>query len=210
MITLNHPSGLTQRFAVADLAGGGESEFGTLLQGPVDVVYSDPPWSPGNEKWWRRYAKTAAPKDYNDLLRGWCNCVIAAQPKHVFCEQSINSVHRQLLLDLIANLPDWRWPLLEQWEVKYGSPLRPNVLMHFGFEPLNVNPTGMHGEKMTSRVFDGLLWKHGQTFADPCMGLGMTSRMAHYYRANCIGTELNPSRLQRTIDWLLAHGYVQS
>jgi hypothetical protein len=37
---------------------------------------------------------------------------------------------------------------------------------------------------------------------DPCIGKGMTSRMALYYQWDCIGTEINPKRLGKTITWL--------
>ena len=45
--------------------------------------------------------------------------------------------------------------------------------------------------------------------ADPCTGLGMTSRMAHEFGCSFVGTELAAKRLERTIGWLLSRGYAE-
>lgn len=217
-----HPSGRTQRLAVADLRAGGVEVFLGLCGGALDVVYSDPPWNPGNEKWWRRHAGEEEPcADYEGLVRAWCEAVAGSQPAHIFCEQSVNFAHRAYLMRAvnrcpawIAREPDglhrWRWPLLELWTVQYGSPKRPNMLLHFGREKLSTDPSGLHNEAMTRCVFEGVDWhRFGRraTVGDPCMGLGTTSRMADAFDLHCVGTELNPTRLARTIDWLVKHGY---
>ena len=200
-----------QRLAVADLTADGAGVLDGLRDGrPVAVVYSDPPWSPGNEKWWRRRAGAAPPVAYTALLDGWCRAVAACRPEHVFCEQSIHAGHRQQLLDAVARCPGWTLPLLEQWEVRYGSPKRPNVLLHFGREALRTDPSGMSGEPMTRRVLEGLALPAGAVAADPCTGLGMTSRMAHEFGLSFIGTELDPARLARTRGWLEKRGYRES
>jgi hypothetical protein len=147
------------------------------------------------------------PGSYTDLLDAWCRAVVACSTLHICCEQSVNDAHRQLLLDAVARCPHWTLPLREQWVVQYGSPLRPNVLLHFGHVRLATDPTGLHGEAMTRRGFEGLDLAPGGTVADPCLGMGMTSRMAHRFGQHCFGTELNAARLDRTIGWLLKQGY---
>lgn len=209
----NETTRQTQRLAVADLlSGGGETLLGMRDGRRVAVVYSDPPWNPGNEKWWRRHAGAEPPTDYNHLLDAWCACVAAFEPLHVFCEQSVNPKHRAMFTDAVARCPGWAFPLIEQWMVYYGSPgsrscSRPNTLLHFGHEPIATDPTGMSGEAMTRTVFDGLRLAPGDLVADPCMGKGMTSRQAHLHGLECIGTELNAARLDKTVAWLLKHGY---
>jgi hypothetical protein len=47
----------------------------------------------------------------------------------------------------------------------------------------------------------------GEVVFDPCIGLGMTARMAHYFNMICYGNELNPIRLRRTLLWLSKKGY---
>jgi hypothetical protein len=65
----------------------------------------------------------------------------------------------------------------------------------------------MAGEPMTIRVCAGLQLPPGSVVVDPCMGKGMTSRMAHYFDWDCVGVEINPKRLAKTIEWLGRQGY---
>ena len=200
-----------QAFAVADLLKDGPLTFARLRgDRPMAVIYSDPPWNPGNEKYWRRRAGAAVPVNYSDLLSAWCRCVVESNPDHVFCEQSVIEKHHGMLLDVIGKTPGWRWPLLKQWTVQYGHPLRPNVLMHFGSDLLRTDPSGMSGEAMTRRVFEGLHLAPGSLIGDPCVGLGTTSRIAHAFGHHCIGTELDTGRLGRTIKWILRAGYTEA
>ena len=203
-----------QRLAVADLLVGSGEAFRALIPSPGILVYSDPPWNPGNEKWWRRHARAEPPIAYDQLLDAWCNCVAACCPRDVFCEQSFNAKHRSLFIDAVARCPGWQLPLLKEWTVYYGSPgsrscLRPNALLHFGSIPLTTDPSGLSGEAMTQRVFDGLALPSGTYVADPCMGKGMTSRQAHKHGCHCFGTELNAARLDYAIKWLLKNGYTE-
>lgn len=201
--------GQEQRLAVADLTTDeGLATFAGLLDGlTVSIVYSDPPWNPGNERYWRHHAKATSTRGYDVLLDAWCRCVVACRPEHVLVEQSVNLAHKQMLLDAIGRCDGWVLPHLEEWVVQYGSPRRPNALLHFGGEKLRTYPGGMHGMGMTREVFRGLTIRPGTAVADPCMGLGTTSRVAHEYGLSCVGTELNPARLERTIGRLVKLGY---
>ena len=223
MRTFCHPSGQEQKLVVADLTKDGAGLFTKAIgTGRSTVVYSDPPWNPGNEKYWRRFAKLEPPTAYDELLRGWCACVVAAAPQHIFVEQSVIPKHKQMLLDAIAIAPGWKLPLLEEWVCIYGSPKRPNALLHFGLERLTTDPTGMSGLEMVRTVIRGLPILSGDlrrqpgvksprpVLSDPCMGLGTTSRIAHEFGFDCVGTELNTARLDRTIGNLLKLGYVES
>lgn len=209
MIQLFNDNGLSQKLAIVDLTKPEGPEIFHSL-GPADVIYSDPPWSPGNEKWWRRYAKVSPPLAYTNLLMAWCKCVTGCLANDVFVEQSIIDSHRKMLTDVIKTTSSWRLGnVLEQWVTRYGSPKRDNVLMHFGTKPLQVDPTGLSGVTMTKTVILALGLSHGSIIGDPCTGLGMTSRIAHMAGCNFIGTELNADRLNKTIAWLKKHGYRQ-
>lgn len=208
----------TQRLAVTDLTKGGAETFAALLDGRrAEIVYSDPPWNPGNEKYWRRFAGEDVPKSYDALLDGWCRCVALARPDHVFVEQSVNSAHKAMLLRAVERCAGWTLPFLEEWVCQYGAPKRPNALLHFGTERLTTDPGGMSGVAMVRTVFEGLpsfrlRGSASETLtlvADPCMGLGTTSRVAHIMGLSCIGTELNPKRLEVTIGRLLKSGYIE-
>jgi len=76
------------------------------------------------------------------------------------------------------------------------------MLLHFGDAELTTDPSGLDGEPMTIRACAGVDVPPGSLVYDLCMGKGMTSRMALYYQWDCIGTEINPKRLGKTITWL--------
>ena len=211
----NEELDLIQDLAVADLLDGGGDVLAELVRGrDVAMVYSDPPWNPGNEKWWRRHAGAEPPDSYDHLLDAWCACVAACRPAHVFSEQSVNEKHRKMFTDAVDRCDGWTLPLLEEWTVYYGSGgsrscIRPNKLLHFGTQQLATDPTDLRGIKMTECVFDGLGLPARSLVVDPCMGKGMTSRVSHSHGLCCVGTELNPKRLAKTQEWLLKHGYVR-
>lgn len=207
--TFRHPSGRVQRLAAADLLRGGVAVLLAMADGPADVVYSDPPWNPGNEKWWRRHAGEDPPRSYDAFLDAWCSVVAALAPRHVFVEQSVNPEHQGLLLRAVERTSGWRLPFRERWIVQYGHPKRPNALLHFGHPAIDTNPSELSGPELLRVVFTGirLVSMDRPLVADPCTGLGTTSRVAHEFGADFVGTELNPKRMERTIDWLLKHGY---
>lgn len=203
----------TQIFICGDIQQEGGVYFLSAIQDKkIPIVYSDPPWNPGNAKWWRRHAGLDTTCDYQNFMVRWVDLVMACRGlKHIFCEQSYNEKHQQFLFNAISQY-DQTFPLLEQWRVFYGSPggkscVRPNTLLHFGQDRLKSNPEGMRGEGMTRTVFDGLCIGASDWIVDLCIGKGMTSRMAHYYGGNCIGVELNDKRINYAISWLRKQGY---
>lgn len=202
--------GREQRLSVADLTTDGPDVMSEQLLGRrVAVVYSDPPWNPGNEKYWRRYAAKEPPTSYDRLLDGWVKCAVMGDPDHILVEQSVNAQHRNMLRAAIERSDGWSLPFVEEWVVLYGSPKRENVLMHFGKTKLHVDPTGLSGKALTRAVFSALDLPTGSLVMDPCMGLGTTSRMAHEFGLDCVGTELNAARLERTKATLRRFGYTE-
>lgn len=208
-------NGLEQRLIVGDLEKPSDREkFTSALPDQVGMVYSDPPWNPGNATYWRTHAKRGPCTDYDEFLDCWCAVVkecIGRGAAHIFCEQSHNEKHRELLFCAIYRAA-WFLGLQEEWTVYYGSPgsasvKRPNTLLHFGDEPIKTDPSDMAGEPMTIRVCAGAGVPPGEWVVDPCIGKGMTSRMAHYFQWNCVGMELNQKRMDKTISWLSGRGY---
>jgi hypothetical protein len=203
---------LTQRFVEVDLDE--DSNLAEILlrwlPPTVDLVYSDPPWNPGNATYWRTYAKLGACRSYASFLDRLVAIYVACQhrgARHVLVEQSSNPAHHGMLLDAVHRHPEWMLPLQRVYDVLYAKPQRPNALLHFGREPLSTDPTGLASEPMTLRSLSGARPEPGTWIVDPCMGLGMTSRMAHGLGLNCFGCELNPQRLARTTAWLVKQGY---
>jgi hypothetical protein len=189
--------------------------FIDLIPSAVGFVYSDPPWNPGNATYWRTQAGKDRCESYGQFLDEWVAVVVECIDRgatDVFCEQSFNEKHRGMFLSAVKRSPAWRLRLLEEWTVFYGSPgsasvRRPNTLLHFGSNEIHTDPDGMAGEPMTIRVCAGIDKAPGAWVVDPCMGKGMTSRMAHYFGWNALGVELNPKRLAYTVKWLERQGY---
>lgn len=205
-----------QKLACWDLEAADTPAVVTALLPPTcALVYSDPPWNPGNATYWRTHAGLRPCFSYPRFLDAWVAMVALCQERgatHVLTEQSATQGHCQMLHAAIARSTRWSLPFLEDWAVFYGSPgstsvRRPNRLLHFGAVPLSTDPTGLAGEPMTIRACAGLGLPVGSWVIDPCMGKGMTSRMAHYFDWNCCGTELNPARLAKTLQWLERQAY---
>ncbi len=182
----------------------------------VGIVYSDPPWNHGNATYWRTHANKEPCEDYNGFLDTFCKYVSASINRgatDIFTEQSFNEKHRKIYYSAVERA-QWSLPLIDEKIVYYGSPgsrsvKRPNSLLHYGDTKLTTNPSGLAGEPMTIRVCASLKKRHpnGTWIVDPCIGKGMTSRMAVYFQWNCLGIEINPKRLQKAIDWLLNRGF---
>lgn len=205
------PEGLTQALTSADLTTDeGLAAFRHQLAGRrAWLVYSDPPWDPGNEKYWRRYAKMAPPiAGFDRLMDSWVACCLAANPEHVLVEMSIHADRNRWFFDAVARAgASWRWPEQRRYAVKYGGTKLPNLLVHYGPTPLTTDPTGMHGQPMSHTAFAGLGMPRGSLVVDPCTGLGMSSRLAHVFGSHFAGTELNPARLSKTVAWVEKRGY---
>lgn len=195
---------------------------GDITQGAVqrlmgderaDVVYSDPPWGPGNQKYWHtQNARGSAPlTDWPGFLRAFCRSIADVRKPEapVFVEMGTRWV-----ADLDAAMAEAGLAFRARWIITYGpknKPL-PNVLNLYG--PAHVNfemPSPPHGEPVTRAVISGAmnqLWSLGRRtnriVLDPCTGLGMTARITDTHGDLFRGTELNPARLARTVAWLQA------
>lgn len=210
IVRLTHSeTGLKQILAVADLVNGGVDVFSRLFDdvGEVDVFYCDPPWNPGVEKTMRNRVGVRPSKGFDTFLDAWVECVVKCDPDHVFCEQSWNLLHRVRLLEAVKRFRAWKLPFLEEWRVNYGSPSRPNALLHWGREYSTTDPTCWSGDAMVRRVFEGVELRESGVVVDPCVGSGTTSRVAHYFGQNFVGTDFNAIKLERAVNWLVHHGY---
>lgn len=166
---------------------------------PVHVVYSDPPWSAGNLGFWRTHA--GLPKkqhDWRQFIAAWADAVSACAPGSVYCEQSKADPDTVTEAMKAISLPH-----SGTWEVLYSSQKLVNIILRFSRHRWKGDPSGLAGEPVAAHVFDNEpLCKAGNGVADPCTGKGMTLRQAHRCGMAFLGTELNPKRLQITLDWI--------
>lgn len=172
----------------------------------IYMVYSDPPWNPGNAKMWRTLANldgnTGKKVEWRHFVNRFCERILYADPTHVFIEMGVKQTPDYINIAFANGL----MPLCGIWNVFY-SYTHPNRLLYFsevgGFTG---NPEGLKNEPMTRHVFEHIV-KPGEVVFDPCVGLGMTARMAHRFGMVCYGIELNPRRLEKTLMWLSKQGY---
>jgi len=125
-----------------------------------------------------------------------------ANPDHIFVEMGVKQTPGYIDLVDVSGFSDFRY----EWNVFYAS-IRPNKLLYFSkIGGFTGDPEGMKNEPMTRHVFEYIA-KPGEIVLDPCVGLGMTARMAHRFGMICYGIELNPARLEKTLGWLVKQGY---
>lgn len=176
------------------------------MQGEMaDVVYSDPPWGPGNQKFWHTMNRRgSSPRtSWSGFIASFASVVAIARASHapVFVEMGLRWTD-----DLDDAMTNVGLPLRRRWRIFYGSKRRPlpNTVALFGPVDMDVAmPDPAHGEPVTRAVLRACV-RPGAIVLDPCTGLGMTARLAHELGARFVGTELNAARLQRTATWLRA------
>lgn len=184
-----------------DLTAGALSDL--MGEERADVIYSDPPWGPGNQQYWHTMnARGSLPRtSWTDFLAAFCNaCERYRRPgAPVFVEMGIRWVDELDVAMAAVGLQRRR-----RWDILYGpkkTPL-PNVLSLYGDVDVPIAlPDPPHGEPVTRAVLAAVV-RPGMTVLDPCTGKGMTARIAHALGAGFRGLELNPTRLEVTADWL--------
>lgn len=169
----------------------------------ADVVYSDPPWGPGNQQYWHTYRdRGSVPRtDWPGFLNAFCRAVVGARKLNapVFVEMGMRWTG-----DLDGAMGDVGLPKQRDWAITYGPknkqlPLR---LTLYGPEdhPIDLGEN-TYGEAVTREVLRSVVHP-GTIVLDPCTGLGMTSRWTHRFGGCFRGTEMTAKRLAVTEAWL--------
>lgn len=195
MISVGH-----HRLLCGDLTDGAVSRL--MGDERADVIYSDPPWGPGNQKYWHtQRERGAAPRtSWPDFLAAFARAVAAHRKPTapVFVEMGL-----RWLDDLTAAMREVGLPLMGDWHITYGptgKPL-PNRLMVFGVAVDVAIPVPPHGEPITNAALSAVV-NPGDIVLDPCTGLGMTARITHALGGRFRGCEMNAARLAHTEAWL--------
>lgn len=169
----------------------------------ADVVYSDPPWGPGNLQFWATmHDRGSVPREtWPRFLAAFCVAVARhSKPEApVFVEMGLRWVDELDAAMRVEGLGRRR-----RWPITYGPKKKPlpNVLTLYGPHDVAVElPDPPHGEPVTRAIL-GAVVRPGMLVLDPCTGLGMTARITHRLGAHFRGCELNPARLERTAAWL--------
>lgn len=169
----------------------------------VDLIYSDPPWGPGNQQYWHTmHARGSVPRtSWSVFLAAFCAaCATCRMPDApVFIEMGMRWADELDAAMLAVGLLRQR-----RWVVTYGpkkKPLPVTLTLYSQRDIEVVMPEPAHGEPVTREVLRTVV-RPGMRVLDPCTGLGMTARWTHRLGGHFRGTEMNVARLERTAAWL--------
>lgn len=192
------------RLLVGDLTAGAVGRLMGLTL--ADVIYSDPPWGPGNQQYWHTMnARGSAPRtDWPRFLAAFCWVCAAARSSDapVLVEMGLRWADELDAAMLTAGLARHA-----RWKITYGprSKPMPHTLNLYGANVPGLGPRWKpddpHGEAPTRAVLARVV-RPGAVVLDPCTGLGMTARITHELGGRFFGCELNPGRMARTVAWL--------
>lgn len=177
----------------------------------ADVIYSDIPWGPGNQKYWHTMNMVgSSPRtSWTEFLLHFANAcsIVRAPMAPVFVEMGCRWV-----ADLDHAMGRHGLNLIDRWAITYGPKSKPlpNTLSLYAPSPSSLSiayplqihrrmPTPPHGEPVTQAVLETVV-SPGMIVLDPCTGLGMTARITHKLGGKFRGTELNSARLARAIE----------
>lgn len=177
-----------------------------LLEGrAVDVMYADPPWDAGNARAFRTKAGDGRRVDFPALLAAVADATRFVRAV-VFLEMGLRSFDL-----MVSTMQGAGLHTAGQWLVWYGRPPRPNMLWAGARGPVHawrsdVIVDGKGGEPVPEWALSHAERSGWKTVLDPCIGLGMTARVAHRHGLQVLGMELHPKRLAVTIAWLARRG----
>lgn len=193
------------RLLVGDITAGAVAKL--MGSEKANVIYSDPPWGPGNQQYWHtmRERGSVPRTNWPGFLAAFCEA--CAQHRHqnapVCVEMGVRWVNELDLAMAKVGLS-----ATKRWTVFYGPkrmPL-PNTLSLYGAALPSISmPDPPHGEAITLAVLSSVVMP-GSVVLDPCTGLGMTARLTHRLGGSFRGSEMNAGRMARTEAWLRKHG----
>lgn len=157
---------------------------------PVDMVYSDPPWGPGNVRYWSTMNRMELPP-WPELL----SALVAVARRcrgPVFYEQGLRFADK-----LVDAMRAGNHTLTARWTTAYGHPKRPAVLLLFNSRPPpSLDLSGLGGVRLVTTALHP--WaRPGATVLDPCAGLGTTCAAGRRLGLQVLGLEASPERAAR-------------
>ena len=184
------------------LAGalGPETLAQLLRDERADALYSDPPWGPGNARYWRTHARLPCPSaPWTELkagLREALHHVRRGGP--VWIEMGERWADE--IVDLMASCDH---AVTQRWTTRYrsGGELLPCALLYSG-TPLDLDPSDLRGADLPLACLRAYGLPSDSVVLDPCCGKGYTARACVRLGLRFRGLELNPHRLGYTERWV--------
>lgn len=182
------------RLAVADLVAEGVVVLDPAEK--ADAIYSDPPWGPGNLKYWRTMnGESTRPswERFTSVLSGVCATRIRPGGL-VWLEMGLRWSDE---LSRIMEGCSFREVL--RVRTQYGHPSLPANLLCFSEHqsaPVPDMPVDLRDRALVRTALSTL--PVNSVVFDPCCGLGTTARVCIELGLRFSGQELNPKRAART------------
>lgn len=178
----------THRIACGDVMLPESLEW--LMGGRMaSLVYADPPWGPGNLKYWRTANGEHVKPDWAVFLHLLTFNLATYCDGPIFLEMGMRWV-----ADLERAMGRAERPITAMATVVYGSPPRPHAICLFGGEKelLDDLPTECWA---ATREIAKRVARPGEILLDPCLGLGKSSKVFADRGMDVYGLELNRKRL---------------
>lgn len=168
------------------------------------VLYSDPPWSNGNLRYWTTIRKrhtgiSDEPISYDELIAVLKNIITNYVDGYVFIEVSVK-LEKEVMESFSEVLYN-----LKAVEVLYkaGDKLYPNLVVYGTTSPdykynLDIDPKNSFDVKLPSDCIKNIALLN-EIVLDPCCGLGLTAQAAINNGMIFYGNEFNRKRLNETI-----------
>ncbi len=185
-----------------------DADLGAMLAGQkARVLYSDPPWSDGNLKFWATLCRKQSGKSvqaitYEDLLQRFRQVVQSHTDGYVFLEVGVKQA------DMVGNLLGAFLQNIRRHRVFYrgGKTMFPNIVFSAntpGHPAFDTDLAGMSGYAIPKLCVRKVAISGGIVL-DPFCGMGYSGQAAIDSGMIFVGNELNRHRLNKTIKRLEA------
>lgn len=173
-----------------------------LVDRPVDILYSDPPWGDSYMKMFATHTQKATgtrpvQPSYQALCDRYADLIQRYVREWVFIEDGVRAY--KPMLDAVSP----HLAAVDVLSMKYGDDL--SAVLIVGRRTPGPLPTlhleGLKGLPFVKHVL-GTVARPGAVVLDPCCGAGYTAKAAVFHGMTFLGNELNPARLQKTMDYL--------
>lgn len=175
-----------------------EAAIRVLMRGErASVLYSDPPWGPGNLGYWGTHAGIAQAGDWPAFVERFAAVVRThvAEGAPIFVEMGLRWADQ---IAAALGRPTCRWIT----RYRSGGRLLPCVLLYAGPAlPEAFDPSDLRGAALPRACIAATGLRAG-TLLDPCCGKGYSARAALAHGLSFRGLELNAARLEVTRRWL--------
>lgn len=176
-----------------------QNDIDNLLSEKVDMIYVDPPYNTSALNSFMIKAKLKKHYEFTEFI----SCVIDTCKQ--YCDGVIYmEMGRQNIAEVNDLILKKKGVILGLYNTTYYQKHHCH-LIRFTFKdakPINETADGLDdGETPFWAVYLEKKYNNVKTILDPCIGRGLTGRVAENYGLQCYGMELNKRRLANLLEW---------